>query len=923
MAKFTFATGNAQVLRRMPLYLLGAIATLVVPRTDRIWAFGSGIGPGEGALPLLRLTRNRLGGDVRLVWLATTGDELRRAQALGLDTVGKLSLRGLWLTMRARVLVVTHGQGDVNRYGARGGFLVQLWHGIPLKKLHLDSPAALVAPNPVTRFLVKRGHRAIGRQIRLFPVSSERVVSRIGSAFGLARDQIVVTGDPRDDVLLTGTADDRRRRARSAIEAAIGPLAAGPVVMYAPTWREGAGDPAQPDDATWRDIAAWLDRVDGTLIVRSHPLGHGVYDAGVALSPRIRLLDAERLNEVTAVLPAVDHLVTDYSSMAYDFSLTGATMVFLAADITTYVESRGLYEPYRLFSGGRHVTNWPHALDRLDELVRRDPAALAAAEAHTRWLRDEHFDHLDGRASERVLEEIMWRIGSTPSASRPEAGPLGRGRATITGLRVEPDRLLLTLEPGHDPIAELHLEGPRTRAPGTVTVDGSRVRAEVPLLVSRWGADGLALPSGDYRLSFGGAVPTTRVRVAVEALPAVTHPLFRAEAVAEDGGLVLRVGPPLHDDERGPAAQRALRRAYLNNRRPRPEDAVYLESFYGTTVADNPRAVADALHQQYPGVRRYWSVADRSVPVPAGAVPLVQHSREWWRVRAEARLYVVNDWLLWTHRRRPHQKVLQTWHGTMLKRLARDRQVGLRTRLAVVRQSRRWDALLAQNQYSAERFRSSYAYRGPIWVTGYPRNDVLRDADRTAAVRDVVGVPPGQRVVLYAPTWRDDRVDLVDHLDLEAFADHLPDDHVLLVRGHSRTIGGGSDVVAERLIDVTTYPDAGELMLIADVLVTDYSSMMFDFVSTDRPLIFYTPDLAHYSDVLRGFYFDFVAEAPGPVVETGADLLAAIAEVDTAAEKFAARRSAWRSRFTAHDDGRAATRVVRRLHEQGWLGAGR
>src|SRR3954447_18702833 len=215
-SKFTFATGNVALLRRIPLYFLGALATLVVPRTDRVWVFGSGIGPGEGALPLLRLTRERLHDDVRLVWLATTDTELERARALGLDAVAKLSARGFWLTLRARVQVVAHGQGDVNRYAARGGFLVQLWHGITLKRLHLDSPAAMAAPNPLARFLLERGHWAIGKQIRLFPVSSERVVSRICSAFGITRDQVVVSGDPRDDVLLQGTPDERRERRRGA-----------------------------------------------------------------------------------------------------------------------------------------------------------------------------------------------------------------------------------------------------------------------------------------------------------------------------------------------------------------------------------------------------------------------------------------------------------------------------------------------------------------------------------------------------------------------------------------------------------------------------------------------------------------------------------------------------------------------------------
>jgi CDP-glycerol glycerophosphotransferase len=913
MAKFTFATGNVQGLRRIPLYLVGAVATLIVPRTDRIWVFGSGIGPGEGALPLLRLARERLSPAVRLVWLATTPAELARARELGQVAVLKLSVRGLWLTMRADVLVVTHGQGDVNRYGARGGFLVQLWHGIPLKRLHLDSPAAIAAPSRLGRLLVERGYRLVGRQIGMFVVSSERIVGRVASAFGLRSEQILVAGDPRDDVLLRGSPEGRRAAARAVLEKAVGPVPAGPVIMYAPTWREGAPDPAQPDTDTWREIVAWLDRVDGALVVRSHPLGVGDYDAGAAMSPRVRLLDLAALNEVNPVLAAVDHLVTDYSSVAFDFALTEGTIVFLAADVTTYLDSRGIYEPYHKFTGGRHVATWTHALQLLDALVAGDSEATAAARAHTRWLRDEHFDHLDGRASERVLEHILWRLGAAPAAPAPKLPPRPN-RVTVTAVTVEPDRLLVDMTHG-DELNVMSLDGPRGRVHGIIHSPG---RVEFPLLVTRWSQPGLALPSGDYRLTLGGPPPSTRVAVTATALPALTHPLFRATVLAVDGGLVVRIGPPLHDDERGPTAQRALRRAYL---RPAQRDnAVYLESFYGRSVSDNPRAIAAVLAREHPEVQQYWSVGDRSVAVPEGAIPIVEYSREWWRVRAEARLYVVNDWLRWTYRKRLGQKVLQTWHGTMLKRLARDREVGARQRFAALRQALRWDALLAQNHYSAERFRTSYAFRGPIWETGYPRNDVLTDTARAARVRAVVGIPDGASVVLYAPTWRDNRNDLIDALDLSEFAARLPDDHVLLVRGHSRTLEGGADLQAERLIDVTTYPDVGELMLISDVLVTDYSSVMFDFVSTDRPMIFYTPDLAHYSDVLRGFYFDFIAEAPGPIVESGADLLAALVEAETEGEKYAARRAAWRERFAPHDDGTAAERVVRRIYEAGWLG---
>jgi CDP-glycerol glycerophosphotransferase len=414
MASFTFATGNAAGLRRLPFYLLGGLATLIVPRNRLLWAFGCGIGPGEGALPLYRLARAQLNPRYRLVWLATTKEELDVARSLGMDAELKLSRKGFWITLRAGVLVVTHGQGDVNRYAARGGFLVQLWHGIPLKRLHLDSPAALASNSALGKLVVERGYRVVGRQIRLFSVASRQMVPRFCTAFGLRDDQVFVSGDPRDDVLLHGSAAQRSADARVLLETVLGTIdAAGPVVMYAPTWREGAADPAEPDEAAWHDIVTWLDRVDGLLILRTHPLGHGDYAAGEALSPRVQSLNSNLMAEVTSVLPAIDHLVTDYSSMAFDFSLTDGTIVFLAPDIEQYLESRGLYEPYESFSGGRAVSTWQAALTELDGLVRPGSEILAAARRHTERLRDEHFELLDGRASERVLAEILRRTAKT------------------------------------------------------------------------------------------------------------------------------------------------------------------------------------------------------------------------------------------------------------------------------------------------------------------------------------------------------------------------------------------------------------------------------------------------------------------------------------------------------------------------------
>jgi CDP-glycerol glycerophosphotransferase (TagB/SpsB family) len=483
------------------------------------------------------------------------------------------------------------------------------------------------------------------------------------------------------------------------------------------------------------------------------------------------------------------------------------------------------------------------------------------------------------------------------------------------------------------PLASLALVGARHTITAELAQQRTHFTAGFRLIGERWGAAGLAPPSGDYRLEtrFENVVhATARAVVSAEPHPRVSSKLLRAELVADAGTLTVRVAAPLADDERGASAQKRLEKQY-RRRTASPENAVFFESFYSQTVACNPLAIDRELARVRPDVTRYWSVVDRSIAVPEGAIAIVEGSAEWWRVRADARLLVVNDWLRKRWMPRPHQTVLQTWHGTMLKRLALDRDgVGLRTRIAVRRESRRWNVLLAQNEYAAEIFRRAYAYRGPIWVEGYPRNDALvtsvENRDGTSERDDLrarIGVQPGQRAVLYAPTWRDDATEMVDYLDLPglpAALEGLPGEHVVLVRGHSRTLRHGRNLDAPGLIDVTTYPDMTDLLAAADVVITDYSSLMFDITGVDTPLLLFTPDLARYDLELRGFYFDLLAESPAPVVQTRDEV---IAELDRLARlpgpvKPTPALARWREKFTPRDD-RAAQRVVARILESGML----
>ncbi|MGY1823942.1 CDP-glycerol glycerophosphotransferase family protein [Geodermatophilus sp. SYSU D00079] len=338
--------------------------------------------------------------------------------------------------------------------------------------------------------------------------------------------------------------------------------------------------------------------------------------------------------------------------------------------------------------------------------------------------------------------------------------------------------------------------------------------------------------------------------------------------------------------------------------------------------SDSPRAVYEALQARGVDATHTWlSAPHTQATFPDDVTTVTFGTPESIAALEGADLVVSNDHIPLDWEKRPGATYLQTWHGTPLKRIHNDVRWAPEGRLAYLEHDiAKWDLLLSPNAASTPRLRGAFGYTGAVHETGYPRNDLLsspRADEVRAAVRADLGVSDDQQVVLYTPTWRDDLVfqktgpqDFEFPVDLDDFTTRLGGDHVLLLRLHNMVMDRLEVVDGSPVRDVCSHPDIRDLYLAADAMVTDYSSTMFDFAITGKPMLFFTYDLAYFRDELRGFYFDLEDVAPGPLLSTSEELVDAIADLDAVAAAHAERYARFRETFCHLEDGHATERVL-------------
>lgn len=367
-------------------------------------------------------------------------------------------------------------------------------------------------------------------------------------------------------------------------------------------------------------------------------------------------------------------------------------------------------------------------------------------------------------------------------------------------------------------------------------------------------------------------------------------------------------------------------------KRPLKRNWILFESFFGKSYSDSPKYIYEYISANLPG--RYkciWIINKRRTKIPFRHKKIKRFSLSYYYYLARCGYIVFNSrqpaWVV----KREGNVFLQTWHGTPLKKLVFDiediNSATPKYKQQVYKQSRAWDYLIAANAFSSETFKRCFLFDKTILNTGYPRNDILHSPDRdqiAAIIRNRLAIPKDKKTILYAPTWRDDefydkgKYKFELHLNLDLMRKELEDEYVILIRTHY-FIADSLDLskLSGFAYNVSKYDDISELYLASDILITDYSSVFFDFANLKRPMLFFTYDLEKYRDVLRGFYIDIEKELPGPLVFTSEEVVEAIKGIDSITETYKDRYEEFYYRFCGWEDGQASKKVVESVFKIG------
>lgn len=362
---------------------------------------------------------------------------------------------------------------------------------------------------------------------------------------------------------------------------------------------------------------------------------------------------------------------------------------------------------------------------------------------------------------------------------------------------------------------------------------------------------------------------------------------------------------------------------------------IFFEAYNGRNYACSPKALYEYMiknkkFNDYKFVWAFKNIDQHKILKNKNTIVVKTNSKEYFKYLSLSKYWIVNSLIDVSIKKKKNQIYLQCWHGTPLKKLRYDIEVkgAVLNTISEIRKRNDLDAIkfdyfISPSKFCTEKFISAFNLKklgkdNIIVEKGYPRNDYLfnykkEDIDK---IKKLLKLPKGKKVILYAPTFRDNQhtsgVGYTYNLGInfDKMQKELSKDYIILFRTHYFVSNSFDFSKYDKFIyDVSKYDDINDLYIISDLLITDYSSVFFDFANLKKPMIFYMYDLDDYKNNLRDFYFD-LSILPGPIVKQENDLIKEIKNIDNYDESYHDKYIKFNEKFNYLDDGKSTERVV-------------
>lgn len=366
---------------------------------------------------------------------------------------------------------------------------------------------------------------------------------------------------------------------------------------------------------------------------------------------------------------------------------------------------------------------------------------------------------------------------------------------------------------------------------------------------------------------------------------------------------------------------------------PVDDHCIIFDSFMGRGYSCNPKAIYEYIrdNEEFSNYKKVWCYRKGNFFTVDDCIMVRYRSLKYYYYLAKSKYWIFNSKLSVDIHKKKDQVYVQTWHGTPLKKLAKDIDIGEdktfyrseMSRAEMVKSyeddEKRYDYLISPNKFSTEKFQSAFGVaKEKVLEIGYPRNDILINADeeRIIGIKKKLNIPLDKKILLYAPTWRDNAFNAKGYVykpeaDFKKWKEELSDEWFLIYKPHYLIV---NDIDKEELGDFvylsSNGDDINDLYLISDLLITDYSSVFFDFGVLRKPILFYMHDLEEYKDNLRGFYLDIFKDLPGPIIEDEDKLLNSVININNINKEYSKSYEEFYERFCSLEDGNSSKRLV-------------